>query len=139
MQVGSTADLTLPENNPKMFIFKCLKCGFIKRYKNNPDYNLWMENPESVVEVYDFSVKKDFNVKKKLEEIVLTKRDRRAIKQKTETGDCLRKLDGSDCKLNDLMEVDDLENKVILKCLEISWCLIVDCRLGFFIPDYIYC
>lgn len=130
LQIGSTAELTLPETLPEMYNFKCLKCGFMKRYKNNPNYKLWMENPESIVEVYDFSAKKDFNVQKKLklEEIVmLTKKDRRAMKHKTEIeeiivdADCMMKLDASKrSKLNELMDVDVLETKVNLNNVEIS-------------------
>lgn len=121
LQIGSTAELTLPENNPKMFNFKCLKCGFMKRYKNNPDYKLWMEKPESIVEVYDFSAMKDFkksksNVELEEEAVIFTKKIRRAMKQKTEYENCMIKLDSSkDSKLNDVLEA-----KVILNNVEIS-------------------
>lgn len=134
LQIGSTAELTLPDNIPKMYNFKCLKCGFLKRYKDNPNYKLWMENPESIVEVFNYSAKKDFEVNKKvavnekLEEStpILTKRDRRAIKQKTEKEKdemivdevYMTKLDDSEFK--DLMVVDVFENKVILENVEIS-------------------
>lgn len=122
LQIGSTAELTLPDNLPKMYNFKCLKCGFVKRYKDNPNYKLWMENPESIVEVFNFSAKKDFKVNKKSavnEKLnsspILTKRDRRAIKQKTEKEEMVC----AKTEENELV-IEVLENNIISDKIEIS-------------------
>lgn len=38
-------------DNETLFQVECSQCGFKKNFVINEDYNFWLDNPESVVEV----------------------------------------------------------------------------------------
>lgn len=49
LKPSSSAELSMNEQNPNMCEISCNVCGIVKRFMVNPNYNLWFDNPQSVV------------------------------------------------------------------------------------------
>ncbi|KAJ6633476.1 Ribonuclease P protein subunit p21 [Pseudolycoriella hygida] len=63
LKPSKSAELSISDENPKMCVITCNVCGKCRRFPINPNYNLWFDNPQSVVEEIRYDGESDENQK----------------------------------------------------------------------------
>lgn len=55
LKPGKTADVDIEDSGQEVCVITCKRCGFRKRYHNDKNYSMWLDNPASVAECLNFS------------------------------------------------------------------------------------
>lgn len=59
MKPSTSAELSFNERDRNMCEISCNVCGKLKRFMVNPNYNLWFDSPQSVVDEIRFCDEKN--------------------------------------------------------------------------------